>query len=145
MAKLRYHTIIAGLARKNDPQTIDAPTAEAIQPGALVFLDAGKLKKHATAGKSTQALVMQTNYIAGGDIRNDVPLGATGVAVICEQDVDYYVRVKQGESLKVGDKLTSNGDGTLKKAGASDEAIFIARETYTVASDGVELVKVRKA
>ena len=88
---------------------------------------------------------MQTNYIAGGDIRNDVPLGATGVAVICDQDVDYYVRVKQGEALKIGDKLTSNGDGTLKKAGASDEAIFIARETYTVASDGVELVKVRKA
>lgn len=145
MAKLRYHTIIASPARKNDPQTIDAPTAEAIQPGALVFLDAGKLKKYATAGKSTQALVMQTNYIAGGDIRDDVPLGATGVAVICEQDVDYYVRVKQGEALKVGDKLTSNGDGTLKKAGASDEAIFIARETYTVASDGVELVKVRKA
>ena len=55
------------------------------------------------------------------------------------------MRVKQGEALKVGDKLTSNGDGTLKKAGASDEEIFIARETYTVASDGVELVKVRKA
>lgn len=143
MAKLRYHTIIAGPARNNSPQTLDAPTAESIQPGALVFLEGDKLKKHNQAGKSTQALVLQPNYLGGGDIRNAVPAGTTGVAVICDSLTDYYVLVNASEALIEGDKLTSSGDGTLKKAGDSDQAIFIARETYTVSSDGAELVKVR--
>lgn len=139
----RFNTVIAGPARKNDPQTLEALTGEAIKPCSLVAVAGGKLVKHATAGEQTQPLVMMYNYIGGGDIRNDVPLDTTGVAVICEDDVNYHVLVKAGETVVVGDKLTSNGDGTLKKAATDEAVIFYAMEDYTTTS--IEQVRVRKA
>ncbi|WP_427838889.1 hypothetical protein ACQP43_02470 [Actinobacillus pleuropneumoniae] len=144
MAKLRSHTIIAGPSSKISPQITEALAQEEIQPGALVVFEGGKLKKHATADKATPALLAQHNYIGGGDIRKPIASGDTVMAIMCEPDVDYYALVKASEKIAVGDKLTSNGDGTLKKVSAAEEAIFYAREAHTVASDGAELVKVRK-
>lgn len=84
----RFHTVIAGPARKNDPQVIEALCKVAILPGSLVELDAtGQFIYHATAGGSGVALAMQHNYI-GGDIRDAVPAGDTGAAIMCEDDVD---------------------------------------------------------
>lgn len=69
----RFHTVIAGPARKNDPQVIEAICKVAILPGSLVELDAsGQFIYHATAGGPGVALAMQHNYIGGGDIREDM-------------------------------------------------------------------------
>ncbi len=47
----RFHTVIAGPARKNDPQVIEAIMAAAVKPGSLVMLDStGKLAVHNVAG-----------------------------------------------------------------------------------------------
>ena len=86
----RFHTVIAGPARKNDPQVIEALCKVAILPGSLVELDAtGQWIYHATAGGTGVPLTMQHNYIGGGDIRDAVPAGDTGAAIMCEDDVDY--------------------------------------------------------
>lgn len=148
MATLRYHTIIAGPARKNDPQVQEALCKVAILPGSLVALDStGQWIYHPTVGGSGVALVMQHNYIGGDDVRIAVPAGDTGAAIMCEDDVDYYMRVKAGEALLENEGLVSAGDGTLKKSAAptTDVVLFYSREKYTVASDGAELVKVRKS
>ena len=141
---IRFKTVIGGPARKNDPQTIDLLTGEAIKPCSLVAVIGNKLMKHSEAGKQTQALIITNDYLGGHDIRHDVPADTSGIAFICEDDVTYHVLVKAGEALTVGDKLTSNGDGTLKKASDSEAVIFYAFENYTVGATA-EQVRVRKA
>ncbi|HDC4545106.1 hypothetical protein UXP85_25660 [Enterobacter cloacae] len=143
----RFHTVIAGPARKNDPQVIEAICKVAILPGSLVELDAsGQSIYHATAGGPGVALAMQHNYIGGGDIRDAVPAGDTGAAIMCEDDVDYHMRVKAGEVLLENEGLVSAGDGTLAKSTtpATDQVLFYSREKITVGAEA-QLVKVRKS
>lgn len=109
--------------------------AEAISPGHLLDVDSsGEAIKHATAGGNRprlfaleDALRSYTIDLTGNDYAADDP-----VQVLWALPGDKInALLTTSQTIVVGDDMTSNADGTLKKDTGSDSIIGIAAEAVT--------------
>lgn len=108
-----------------------AAGAAGIMPGDLLKLTAdNEVVVHATAGADTQILVAKEDYLQGKTI--DQAYADEDVVMIhnAQKGHKLNMRLAASQTITVGDKLTSNGDGKLKEAGA-DAFLFTAAENVT--------------
>lgn len=123
---------------KGSPLRKEAQAAAAITPGHLVELKStGKIGVHATAGGYAMKAFAVENEVFGNGV---------DVAYAADDNVLYGV-FKNGEevyalipaaaaAIVVGDFLTSNGDGTLKKATSTDQRLFQSLEAVDNSAGG---------
>lgn len=143
MAQQSHTILLAGMP--NIPQ--ERLTSEAITPGHLVEFvlaggDAGKLRKHNTAGGPGGAWFSRESLVPDR--------GATTLGVDTPWQVGETMRWMQARpgdlmyawvpasavAIVTGDNLSSNGDGTLKKAGGTETIVAKAAEPVNNAAGG---------
>lgn len=121
------------------PKTIDlggmcirreGVAAAAITPGHLVGVDAnGEISKsHVLDGQEGAPAFALEYDLTGMGIDDDYADGDQVLYGIFPNGSKLYALIADGEDIAVGDKLASNGDGTLKEAGATDFVVAEARE-----------------
>ncbi len=101
--------------------------AAPITPGHLIErTSAGKVQKHATQDGTAARIFALEDELQGKAIGDNY---ATDTPVQCwfpYPGDEVYALLANGENVSIGDKLTSNGDGTLKGqdvvASAAEEA-----------------------
>ena len=136
--------MVQAILLAGDPVIFERLAAAAITPGHLVEIatggDAGKIKKHATAGGNAAAWFADTDPTPSRTATTD-PLDtpyATSETVrvlACSNGDEIYAWIPASAAAIVeGDPLESNGDGTLRKHTAPSQAVNESGSaTYTIA------------
>lgn len=111
----------------------DLAVSEAVTPGHLVerFNNAGimRFRKHATAGGNTPRLVALDQSMLNKDL--DTAYAANDLAEVAQgaPGATFFMYIGS-DTIVVGDKLESAGNGLLRKL-ASGTALFTALENVT--------------
>lgn len=94
-------------------------------PGHLVQRDsAGKVKPHASAGQPVAAMFAIEDELQGNTIDDNYAVGALVQYKMFLPGDEVWAFLKDGESVAIGDKLQSGGDGTLIKY-VADSALAV--------------------
>jgi len=100
--------------------------AEDAMPGHLVERDTnGKLQKHNGSASVAQPMFLFEDELQGKDIDQAVLADNPGQAIIAGRGDEAQAVLADGENVSVGDKLESNGDGTLKQGTTAPIAIAL--------------------
>lgn len=118
---------------KGEFYRMEAEADGAIKPGHLLEItSAGKLKAHATAGGVVcPAIFAVEEGLVGNDIADSYTSGERVQANVECKGSQVLARIANGESIAIGDKLVSNGNGELKEATADSSAVIV--EQYVIA------------
>lgn len=107
----------------------------AITPGMLVTLDAsGEIGPHASAGQEGALGYAKEYDLTGRGIDDAYANGDQVIYKIPAEGSAVYAILATGENVARNAVLTSNGDGRLKAAGATDMVYAIALEAVNATS-----------
>jgi hypothetical protein len=148
------------MASKDTPKTIilsnafqiqrEAAAGVAIRPGMLVELNAaGAVIPHATAGAGQEGAVAVAieNDLTGRGIDDNYAIGERVRYQFLNDGAKFFGIIAASQNIAFDDALSSNADGTLKEAAATDMVVGYAR-TVVVTGVGVTarcVVEVAKA
>lgn len=138
----------------------EAPADAELYPGHLIELTStGKVRKHATAGGSTERMfAIEASSEDGGTVATAYAANEKVYHRVFQPGERALARLANGESAVIGSKLESNGDGTLRvvdaDASAGDikvnsvvgvalEAIDMSSSDAADAAAGGGLIKIR--
>jgi hypothetical protein len=119
------NTIILKCNRLSD-RAAEARAAGALKPGHLLQHDAsGNVVVHATAGGYAEAMFAKEDSFQGKTI-DDAYASGDLVQIHRAQKADeiYAFVPAAAAAIILTDFLTSNGDGTVKKAASTDQRLF---------------------
>ena len=129
----RYNTIM--LKDGGQPWIYDEARCQStLKPGMLIqYHTNGKVKPHATAGGRTAVWIARENALEGYKTV-DSAYNTTDNDLVqffkAQKGQDFAVLLNTGESVTIGDQLTSNGDGTFQTLAGSEVGLLVANETY---------------
>lgn len=124
----------------------EARAAGAITPGHLLQMEAaGTLLKHATAVVGAQKMFAteDVNVLQGKGIGDVFAIGDLVSYVNALPGDEIYAWLKDGENVVKGDKLSSAGDGTLKKTVTTDVVIAEADEALNLVGGAAAAERIR--
>jgi len=90
--------------------------ASTIVPGNLIEItSAGKVQNHSTSGGDAIAMFALEDELRGKGIEDDYAAGDRVQCWVAQRGEIVYARLADGESVAIGSKLESAGNGCLKK------------------------------
>ena len=102
-----------------------------IYPGFLIMLDAnGEVTPHNTEGGIAEAMFAEEDALQGKNKDQIYDDDSIVSCILPNKASSVYAMIHDGEDIAIGDKLMSNGDGTLVEAAsvgsgdANDEVVI---------------------
>lgn len=103
-----------------------------ITPGMLVERNANaEVIPHASDGASAQPAFAVEYDMTGRGIDDNYASGDQVIYKVAYEGSEINALIADGESIAYDDPLTSNGDGSLREAGAGDHVVALARAAAT--------------
>lgn len=131
MAELPKVIVLKSLSSRYD----EGRAAEAITPGHLVVLNsAAKLVKHATAGGKTGLQVAREDRLQGKTISDVYAVNDLVPYQLLVSGDEAYCWLAAGQTIAVGAKLESAGDGTFRALAAGSAVAEAVEAVTTVGS-----------
>jgi len=114
----------------------------AFKPGHVLYLlSTGRIAKHATAGGALPVIIIaMENQLCGKTIDDEYAAGEQAQVWLPGAGDEFYGLLLNGESVHIGDKLESGGDGTLREVDADTSAGTIALDSVVgIAMEAVDM------
>lgn len=104
----------------------------ALTPGHLIeVMSTGKVRKHATEGGYAERAFALEDALQGKTIDDAYAADdKVGYTLACPGD-EVFAYIAAGENVAVGDRLISNGDGTLQKETGAGSGVTVKQVIAT--------------
>ena len=115
-----------------------AASVGGIEPGMLIQINADKeMLPHDTAGGDAEIFVVLEDGKIGRTVETPYTAEDGFIEYVnCQAGDEVMGILVAGESYDNADKLTSNGDGRLKKAGADDVIVAVCDDPLDLTTAG---------
>lgn len=132
------NVVFSGPASHVAPVRREAPVAsgETILPGHLVVLSSGEWVSNTTQGGAAGFCIADMSTIRQADVTAALTVGEDAQAFVPEVGATYNLVLADGETIAVGDALTSSATAGQVEAAVTtgatvDQVLFIAEEAVT--------------
>lgn len=135
----QYSTVVKAIDLRREEATAKA----AIKPGHLIEKASdGEVQVHSTADGFARPLVAIENFMAGEGIDDTYAADDTVHFVTAAPGDWYYMWIADAQTIAIGDKLASAGNGELQEAGAGTKQVIAIAEEAVTTSGAASRIKV---